>query len=71
MAKRGKSSGINNTDRKCGKAWKKNSRKQRKTGRTIGGYLPSKLKIREQKRYEYKHTPNQVTIDAMEEAINE
>jgi hypothetical protein len=71
MAKRGKSSGINNTDRKCGKAWKKNPRKQRKTGRTIGGYLPSKLKIREQKRYDYKHKPNQVTIDAMEEAINE
>lgn len=71
MAKRGKSSGINNTDRKCGKAWKKNPRKQRKTGRTIGGYLPSKLKIREQKRYDYKHTPNQVTRDAMEEAVNE
>lgn len=71
MAKRGKSSGINNTDRKCGKAWKKNPRKQRKTGRTIGGYSPAKLKIREQKRYDYKHTPNQVTIDAMEEATNE
>jgi hypothetical protein len=71
MAKRGKSSGINNTDRKCGKAWKKNPRKQRKTGRTIGGYSPAKLKIREQKRYDHKHTPNQVTIDAMEEAVNE
>jgi hypothetical protein len=50
MAKRGKSSGIRNTDRKCGKAWKKNPRKQRKTGRTINGYLPSKLKKRELKR---------------------
>jgi hypothetical protein len=48
-----KSSGINNTDRKCGKAWKKRKRKQRKTGRTIGGYLPSKLKIRELKRQNY------------------
>jgi hypothetical protein len=71
MAKRGKSSGIRNTDRKCGKAWKKNPRKQRKTGRTIGGYSSAKLKIREQKRYDYKHTPNQVTIDAMKEAVNE
>jgi len=71
MAKRGKSSGVRNNDRKCGKAWKKKPRKQRKTGRTIGGYSPTKLKIREQKRYEYKHTPNQVTLNAMEEAINE
>lgn len=71
MAKRGKSSGVRNNDRKCGKAWKKKPRKQRKTGRTIGGYSPTKLKIREQKRYEYKHTPNQVTFNAMEEAINE
>jgi hypothetical protein len=71
MAKRGKSSGVRNSDRKCGKAWKKKPRKQRKTGRTIGGYSLTKLKIREQKRYEYKHTPNQVTLNAMEEAINE
>lgn len=71
MAKRGKSSGITNQDRKCGKAWKKVKRKQRKTGRTVGGYLPAKLKIREQKHYDYKHKPNQTTIDAMEEAINE
>jgi hypothetical protein len=48
-----KSSGINNTDRKCGKAWKKRKKKQRKTGRTIGGYLPSKLRIRELKRQNY------------------
>jgi hypothetical protein len=50
MAKRGKSSGIRNSDRKCGKAWKKIKKKQRKTGRTIGGYSPAKLKIREYKR---------------------
>jgi len=48
-----KSSGINNTDRKCGKAWKKRKKKQRKTERTIGGYLPSKLRIRELKRQNY------------------
>ena len=72
MAKgRGKSGGTRYDNRKCGKAWKKNPRKQRKTGRTIDGYSPAKLKIREQKRYNYKHTPNQVTIDAMEEAIDE
>jgi hypothetical protein len=50
MAKRGKSSGIRNTDRKCGKAWKKNPRKQRKTGRTINGYKPEKIVLRELKR---------------------
>lgn len=51
MAKgRGKSGGVRNDNRKCGKAWKKNPRKQRKTGRTIGGYSPAKLKIRELKR---------------------
>jgi len=53
MVKRGKSSGIMNSDRKCGKAWKKRKKKQRKTGRTIGGYLPSKLRIRELKRQNY------------------
>lgn len=47
---RGKSGGARNDNRKCGKAWKKNPRKQRKTGRTIGGYSPAKLKIRELKR---------------------
>ena len=47
---RGKSGGTRNDNRKCGKAWKKKPRKQRKTGRTIGGYTPSKLKMREQKR---------------------
>jgi len=50
VAKRPKTSGVVNPDRKCGKAWKKRKRKQRKTGRTIGGYLPSKIKAREYKR---------------------
>jgi hypothetical protein len=51
MAKgRGKSGGARNDNRKCGKAWKKNPRKQRKTGRTIGGYSPAKLRARELKR---------------------
>ena len=51
MAKgRGKSGGTRNDNRKCGKAWKKNPRKQRKTGRTIGGYSPAKLRARELKR---------------------
>lgn len=50
MAKRGKSSGITNSDRKCGKAWKKRKRKQRKTGRTIKGYKPAKIELRRIKR---------------------
>lgn len=48
-----KSGGTRNDNRKCGKAWKKKPRKQRKTGRTIGGYSPAKLKIREYKRQNY------------------
>ena len=70
MAKgKGKSGGTRNDNRNCGKAWKKNPRKQRKTNRTIGGYSPSKLKIREQKRaYVKTHTPNEVTIEALKEA---
>lgn len=50
MAKRGKSSGNRNDDRPNGKAWKKNPRKPRKTGRTIGGYSPAKLELRKLKR---------------------
>jgi hypothetical protein len=66
---RGKSGGTRNDNRKCGKAWKKSPRKQRKTGRTIGGYSPAKLKIREQKRaYVKTHTPNQTTIEALKQA---
>ena len=45
-----KSGGSRNDNRKCGKAWKKRPRKQRKTGRTIGGYSPAKLRQRELKR---------------------
>ena len=50
MARRGKSSGIRNSDRKCGKAWKKIKKKQRKTGRTINGYKPEKIELRRIKR---------------------
>ncbi len=70
MAKgKGKSGGTRNDNRKCGKAWKKNPRKQRKTGRTVGGYSPAKLQIREQRRvYVKTHTPNEITIEALKEA---
>jgi hypothetical protein len=37
-------------DRANGKARKKNPKKPRKTGRTIGGYSPAKLEIRKKKR---------------------
>jgi hypothetical protein len=64
-----KSGGSRNDNRKCGKAFKQRPRKQRKTGRTIGGYSPAKLKIREQKRaYVKTHTPNKTTIEALKEA---
>jgi hypothetical protein len=64
-----KSGGSRNDNRKCGKAYKQKPRKQRKTGRTIGGYSPAKLKIREQKRaYVKTHTPNETTIEALKEA---
>ena len=59
MAKRGKSSGIRNTDRKCGKAWKKKPRKQRKTGRTVGGYSLTKINIRKQKRLQLYIAPKE------------
>jgi hypothetical protein len=70
MAKgKGKSGGSRNDNRKCGKAYKQRPRKQPKTGRTIGGYSPAKLKIREQRRaYVKTHTPNEVTIQALQEA---
>jgi hypothetical protein len=63
MAKRGKSSGIRNSDRKCGKAWKKIKKKQRNTGRTIGGYSPAKLKIREYKRQNLIQSDSEVLAD--------
>jgi len=46
------SSGQNNSDRKCGKAFKQNPKTpdKGKTGRTIGGYSQSKLAIRAEKR---------------------
>jgi hypothetical protein len=50
---KGKSGGSRNDNRKCGKAFKQRPRKQRKTGRTIGGYSPAKLKIRAYKRQNY------------------
>jgi hypothetical protein len=60
MAKgRGKAGGTRNDNRKCGKAWKKNPRKQRKTGRTILGYTPAKLKIRELKRQQVYIAPKE------------
>jgi hypothetical protein len=37
-------------DRANGKARKKNPKKPRKTGRTVGGYSPAKLAIRAKKR---------------------
>ena len=37
-------------DRKNGKAYKKKPKIQKKTGKTIDGYSPSKLAIRAQKR---------------------
>lgn len=39
-----------NTDRKNGKAWKKNPKKNRSRGKTIGGYSPKKLALRQSKR---------------------
>ena len=61
--KHNKSSGNRNDNRKCGKAWKKKPRKQRKTGRTIGGYSPAKLKIREYKRQNYVAPTSEVLAD--------
>lgn len=63
MPKRGKSSGIRNQDRKCGKAWKKRPRKPRKTGRTINGYKPEKIKYRELKR----QNPEQIDKEIVDE----
>jgi len=54
-----KSGGSRNDNRKCGKAYKQRPRKQRKTGRTIGGYSPAKLKIRELKRQQVYISPKE------------
>ena len=63
------SSKGNDTNRPNGKAFKSNPKKQRKTGRTIDGYKPEKLKIRELKRMQPR-VPNQTTIDAMDDAVD-
>ena len=54
-----KSGGSRNDNRKCGKAFKQRPRQQRKTGRTIGGYSPAKLKIREIKRQQVYIAPKE------------
>jgi len=41
---------ANINDRPNGKARKQKPRKQRKTGRTVGGYSPAKLEQRAKKR---------------------
>jgi hypothetical protein len=55
-------------DRPNGKAKKKNPKTARKTGRTIGGYKPEKIRLRELKRQQ-PHVPNQLTVDAMNDAV--
>jgi hypothetical protein len=56
MAK-SKNKGERNDDRPNGKATKKHPKTNRKTGRTIGGYSPAKLKIRAATRSQIKHIP--------------
>ena len=41
-----------NSDRKNGKAWKKKPKVTKKTGKTINGYSPTKLAMRQAKRKE-------------------
>jgi len=55
-------------DRPNGKAKKKNPKTPSKTGRTVGGYSPEKLKLSELKRTQ-PHVPNQLTVDAMNDAV--
>ena len=60
-----------NDNRPNGKAFKKQpvDLAKRYTGRTVNGYSPAKLKLRAEKRaYVKSHTPNEVTIEAMNEA---
>jgi hypothetical protein len=61
------SSKGNDTNRPNGKAFKSKPKKQRKTGRTIDGYKPEKIALRELKR---QHIPNQTTIDAIDDAYD-
>ena len=56
MAK-SKNRGERNDNRPNGKATKKHPKTNRKTGRTIGGYSPAKLKIRAATRSQIKHIP--------------
>ena len=56
MAKN-KNKGERNDNRPNGKATKKHPKTNRKTGRTIGGYSPAKLKIRAATRSQIKHIP--------------
>ena len=56
MAK-SKNKGERNDNRTNGKATKKHPKTNRKTGRTIGGYSPAKLKIRAATRSQIKHIP--------------
>jgi len=56
MAK-SKNKGERNDNRPNGKATKKHPKTNRKTGRTIGGYSPAKLKIRAATRSQIKHIP--------------
>lgn len=43
-------SGQRNDDRPNGKAWKKKPKRQKSSGKTIGGYSLAKLQIRKSKR---------------------
>jgi len=54
-------------DRPNGKARKKSPKTPNKTGRTVDGYSPEKMRLRELKRMQ-PHVPNQITIDAMNDA---
>ena len=60
-----------NDNRPNGKAFKKRpvDLAKRYTGRTVNGYSPAKLRLRAEKRaYVKSHTPNEVTIEALEKA---
>lgn len=52
-----KGKGERNDNRPNGKAAKKHPKTNRKTGRTVGGYSPAKLKIRTATRAQIKHIP--------------
>lgn len=60
MAK-GKGKGDRNDNRSNGKAFKKNPKSNRKTGKTVGGYSPAKLAERAKKRANHNND-NRTTI---------